>query len=94
MPVDYTAKPVCTICERAQLSPDGWYLFVLGCMGGEIHIVEWDRALVHISDGCACGEACAHKGLSRWFETRSLEAAAVQVLQAPLFKGVLTQGGN
>lgn len=40
----------------------------------EIHICAWSDALAPVADGCACGEACAHKALSRWFETGTLDA--------------------
>jgi hypothetical protein len=75
--IDFNNRPLCTICGTQKQQTNHWWLIVLGCMGGEIHIVAWDDNFARIADGCACGEACAHKALSRWFTTQTLDAPAV-----------------
>jgi hypothetical protein len=74
MAIKHNNSPECTICGAIKREVNHWWLIVIGCMGDEIHFVAWSAALEPVADGCACGEACAHKALARWFETRTLEA--------------------
>jgi hypothetical protein len=87
MAVEFNDRPICTICRTQKQQVNHWWLFVIGCMGGEIHIVAWDDSIARHADGCACGQACAHAGLSRWFETGTLDAPRAAAATA-------TQGEN
>jgi hypothetical protein len=87
--VQLNNRPKCTICDRVKQENNHWWLLVIGCLGDEIHIVAWSEALASVADGCACGEACAHKALSRWFESKTLDAPSVRSEAA-----TATQGEN
>jgi hypothetical protein len=79
MAIKFNNSPSCTICGAVKQEVNHWWMLIISCDCNELHIVGWgDEHLAKIADGCACGEACAHKALSRWFESRTLDAPSIR----------------
>lgn len=69
-------KISCNVCGVEKRDVNHWYQLVIGCMGGEVHIVDWDVKLAHVADAHVCGQGCALVLVSRWFQSKSFEIPA------------------
>jgi hypothetical protein len=78
MPIEFSNRPKCTICGEERREANHWFVLVIGCMSRGLYFETWNDQLAIQADGAVCGEACAHKALSRWLETGTLEAPTLR----------------
>ncbi len=75
MAVERNDRPKCSFCDVEKRETNHWYLLFAKKAGDVafVAISEWSEEDASQAGAAACGQSCAQKGISRWFETRTFE---------------------
>jgi hypothetical protein len=86
-----TSQAICDGCGAAKRETNHWFLLFIRSAEKiqYVAISEWSQPDAEEANAFACGEACSHKLVSRWFETRTFDPPALRSVSAAAYSAAL-----